>query len=227
MRVGAVIAAAGRGTRLGAAGPKVLLPLCGIPIVVRATLPFQRSPWVHEIVVVACEEALEDVRRCVGRYGLSKVRSVVTGGPERQDSVGLGLAALGACDVVLVHDGARPLVDESLIEDVVRAASEFGAAVPAIPVRDTLKRVDDDRVTETVSRTGLWAAQTPQGFRSALLRSAHARARSDGVRGTDDAFLVERLGHPVRVIPGRVHNLKVTTPEDLAVAEALVRWLER
>lgn len=227
VRVGAVIAAAGRGTRLGAAGPKVLVPLGGVPILVRAVLPFHQSTAVHEIVVVASEEALVEVRACLDRYDLSKVTKVVVGGAERQDSVAQGLAALGPCDVVLVHDGARPLVEEGLIEEVVRAALEFGAVVPALPVRETLKRVADGQVTETVDRSGLWAAQTPQGFRADLLRAAHARARTEGLVGTDDAVLVERLGYPVRVIAGRARNLKVTTPEDLETAEALVRWLER
>jgi len=226
VRIGAVIAAAGRGTRLGRAGPKVLVPLGGVPILVRAVLPFQRSTAVHEIVVVASEEALADVRACLDRYHLSKVCAVVVGGAERQDSVARGLAALGPCEVILVHDGARPLVEERLIEEVARAASEFGAAIPALPLRETLKRVADGQVVETVDRAGVWAAQTPQGFRADLLRTAHARARTDGVIGTDDAVLVERLGHPVRVIPGRAQNLKVTTAEDLDIAEALVRWLE-
>lgn len=226
VRVGAVIAAAGRGTRLGAAGPKVLVPLGGVPILVRAVLPFQRSKAVHEIVVVTTEGALADVRACLDRHHLSKVRAVVPGGAERQDSVARGLSALGPCEVVLVHDGARPLVEERLIEEVIQVASEFGAAIPALPVRETLKRVADGQVVTTVDRTGVWAAQTPQGFRTELLRTAHLRARAAGIVGTDDAVLVERLGHPVRVIPGRAQNLKVTTPEDLDVAEALVRWLE-
>ncbi len=226
MRVGAVIAAGGQGTRLGAPEPKALVRLGGLPLVVRATLPFQHCSRVEEIVVVAPDGAIEAVWAWVHRYSLEKVRDVVPGGPRRQDSVARGLAALRSSEVVLVHDGARPLVDEALIERVVQALEEHGAVVPALPVGDTLKRVTDGLVAHTVDRTGIWAAQTPQGFRAELLRDAHARARMDGFYGTDDAVLVERLGHPVHVVPGSPWNLKVTNPEDLSVAEALLRWRE-
>lgn len=226
MRAGAIIAAAGRGNRLGREEPKALVMLAGLPLVVRAALPFQRCPLVEEIVVVAPEGSLDAVHRWVRRCSLSKVHAVVAGGPQRQDSVGRGLEALGDAEVVLVHDGARPLLEEGLVERVAQAAAEYGAAVCAVPVRDTLKRVRGEVIERTVDRAGIWAAQTPQGFRTHLLRAAHARARQEGFYGTDDAVLVERLGYPIRVIPGSSRNLKITTPEDLLVAEALLRWPE-
>ncbi|MDR7417147.1 MAG: 2-C-methyl-D-erythritol 4-phosphate cytidylyltransferase [Armatimonadota bacterium] len=226
MRAGAIIAAAGRGNRLRREEPKALVMLAGLPLVVRAALPFQRCPLVEEIVVVAPEGNLEDVGTWVRRCSLSKIHAVVPGGPQRQDSVGRGLEALRGAEVVLVHDGARPLLEEGLVGRVAQAAAEYGAVVPALPVHDTLKRVRGGLIEQTVDRTGIWVAQTPQGFRIELLRAAHARARAEGFYGTDDAVLVERLGHPVHVVPGSARNLKITTPEDLLVAEALLRWPE-
>jgi 2-C-methyl-D-erythritol 4-phosphate cytidylyltransferase len=176
--------------------------------------------------VVATEASIDRVRELVATYGLGQVSAVVAGGLKRQQSVALGLQALRRCDVVLVHDGARPLVTADIIERVVEAAVEHGAAVPAVPVRDTIKRVDGDRVVETLNRDELRAVQTPQGFRYELLVQAHERAREEGFYGTDDATLVERLGHPVAVVPGSPENLKITTPEDLLLAEALLQWRE-
>lgn len=225
-RVAAIIAAAGRSARMGQGTPKVLLSLHQVPIIVRSILPFHHSPLVDEVVVVATEASIDRVRELVGRYGLGKVSGVVAGGLKRQQSVALGLQAVGPCELVLVHDGARPLVTGDIIERVVAAAREHGAAVPAVPVRDTIKRVDGDRVLETLNRDELRAVQTPQGFRYEVLVAAHDRARAEGFYGTDDATLVERMGHPVAVVPGSPENLKITTPEDLAMAEALLQWRE-
>jgi len=226
VRVAAVIAAAGRSARMGQGTPKVLLSLHQVPVIVRSILPFHHASVVEDIVVVATEASIERVRELVAKYGLGKVSAVVAGGLKRQQSVALGLQALGRCDVVLVHDGARPLVTAEIIERVVEAAVEHGAAVPAVPVRDTIKRVDGGRVLETLNRDELRAVQTPQGFRYDLLVQAHERAREEGFYGTDDATLVERLGHPVAVVPGSPENLKITTPEDLLLAEALLQWRE-
>jgi 2-C-methyl-D-erythritol 4-phosphate cytidylyltransferase len=226
VRVAAVIAAAGRSARMGQGTPKVLLSLHQVPVIVRSILSFHHASLVEDIVVVATEASIDRVRELVAKYGLGKVSAVVAGGLKRQQSVALGLQALRRCDVVLVHDGARPLVTADIIERVVEAAVEHGAAVPAVPVRDTIKRVDGDRVVETLNRDELRAVQTPQGFRYELLVQAHERAREEGFYGTDDATLVERLGHPVAVVPGSPENLKITTPEDLLLAEALLQWRE-
>lgn len=141
---------------------------------------------------------------------------VVSGGPTRQESVRIGLEAVsGDVDVVVVHDGVRPLITRRLLDAVVRAATESGAAICALPITETVKRVRDGFVAATLDRSDLWAVQTPQAYRTAVLREAHARARRDGVTGTDDAMLVERLGHAVRVVPGLPTNVKITTPADL------------
>jgi 2-C-methyl-D-erythritol 4-phosphate cytidylyltransferase len=134
----------------------------------------------------------------------------------RQDSVWLALQAVPRdADVIIVHDAVRPLITRRLIDEVVRAVADSGAAICALPITETIKRVRDDVVEATLDRSELWAVQTPQAFRAALLREAHEKARRDGVVGTDDAMLVERLGHPVRVVKGLAENVKITTPDDL------------
>jgi 2-C-methyl-D-erythritol 4-phosphate cytidylyltransferase len=223
-RVAAIIAAAGRSARMGQGTPKVLLSLRQVPVIVRSILPFHHSPYVDDIVVVASQAALPSVTQFVAKYGLGKVSAVVAGGLKRQQSVALGLQALEPSHVVLVHDGARALVTPDIIERVVQATLAHGAAVPAVPVRDSAKRVNGEVVLETIDRDVLVAAQTPQGFRYALLHAAHEQARAEGFYGTDDAMLVERLGVQVHVVPGSPENLKITSPEDLVIAEALLQW---
>jgi 2-C-methyl-D-erythritol 4-phosphate cytidylyltransferase len=163
-------------------------------------------------------------RRILNRYPLSKCRSPVRGGRERQDSVFNGLKALpDDIEIVVVHDAARPFVTSAVISAVISAAARDGAALAAIPAQDTLKRSDHDSLVKaTVDRSRLWQAQTPQAFRTSLLREAHLSAASVGYRGTDDASLVERLGHPVRIVPGSSRNLKVTTAADMVLARALL-----
>lgn len=227
MRVAALVLAAGRGERLGASVPKAFLPLAGRPLVVRAIEALAARPEVEWIVPVLPE--LEIPRfRALGRdfAGAARVAEPVAGGAERQDSMRAGLAALPpGVDLVAVHDAARPLVRAEDVGRVIAAAARCGAALLAVPVRDTLKRVRDGRVAETLPREACWAAQTPQVFRLALLREALAKAEAEGFRGTDDAQLVERLGAPVEVVEGDAGNLKVTWPEDVALAEAL--WSRR
>lgn len=222
-RVAAVIVAAGRGERVGAGLPKQFLPLRGVPVLVRAVRPFQASPLIDEVVVVVPAETVEQVRRLLRQHGLSKVTAAVEGGPTRQESVRRGLAALGASDLVVVHDGARPLVQQSIIARVVEAAREDGAATAALPATETIKVVDrTGRVDATLDRERVWIVQTPQAFRTAWLVDAHERAPQDGANATDDAGLVERAGYPVRVVLGSPENLKITTGDDLSLAEALL-----
>jgi 2-C-methyl-D-erythritol 4-phosphate cytidylyltransferase len=210
-----LIPAGGIGTRLGRRTPKQFLRLGGAPILAATLRHFTRHPGVKAIVVAAPEAHVARTRRLVGRTGRRPVE-VVTGGPTRQDSVWLALqAAPAAADIVIVHDGVRPFIDRRLIDAVVAAAAEHGAAICALPIAETVKRVRDGVVEATIDRSGLCAVQTPQAFRAGLLREAHDKARRDGVVGTDDAMLVERLGHPVRVVPGRAGNVKITTLEDL------------
>lgn len=227
MRVEAVVAAAGSGRRMAARDSKVFLPLAGRPLLAHTLGAFEAAGCVERVVVVVREEDVERCRRLAARYGLAKVGAVVPGGAERQDSVARGLEAVGpGTDVVVVHDGARPLVSPALIAATVEAAARRGAALAAVPVKDTVKVVEDGRVTATPERRRLFAAQTPQAFRAGLLREAFARAAARGWRATDDAALVEACGHPVAVVPGEETNLKVTTPLDLRLAEAVLAGRE-
>ncbi len=218
--VGVVIAAAGASTRMEGED-KILAPLSGGPLILHTVAAFERCPSVSEIVVVVAERSLwETVRLLDEQHHWSKVRAVKAGGPRRQDSVALGLAALPPCEWVVVHDGARPLVDAALVERGVEAAAVSGAAVAAVPAKDTMKVVGPTgEVQATPERSTLWAVQTPQVFRRDLLERAHREVSEDV---TDDAAMVERLGLPVQVFMGAYTNLKVTTPDDLLVAETLL-----
>ncbi|MBI4271191.1 MAG: 2-C-methyl-D-erythritol 4-phosphate cytidylyltransferase [Candidatus Rokubacteria bacterium] len=212
----AVIPAGGVGARLGARMPKQFLRIGRTPILAMTVRHFTRHPSMAAVVVAAPAAHLALARRILARAGRGAPATVVVGGPTRQDSVWLALLALpGPVDVVVVHDGVRPLITRRLVDDVVRAAVESGAAICALPIAETVKRVRGGFVEATLDRSELWAVQTPQAFRADLLREAHEKARRDGVGGTDDAMLVERLGHPVRVVAGLPGNVKITTPEDL------------
>jgi 2-C-methyl-D-erythritol 4-phosphate cytidylyltransferase len=217
--VGAIIAAAGRGQRFGE-GDKLFAPLTGRPLIAHTLMAFEVCRAVHTVVLVLAEENLERGCRLVDAAGFDKVAVICPGGPRRQDSVRLGLEALPECRWVVVHDGARPLVNATLIEAGLAAAAETGAAIAAMPLADTLKEVTDGGlITKTLDRRNLWTAQTPQVFDYELLREAHRQAQGEV---TDDAALVEALGRRVKVFPGSPRNLKVTTAADLALAQALV-----
>jgi len=219
--VGAIIAAAGRGRRFGE-GDKLFAPLAGRPLIAHTLMAFEVCRAVEKVVLVLAAENLERGRRLVVTAGFDKVAAICPGGPRRQDSVRLGLGALGECRWVVVHDGARPLVTAALIEAGLAAAAETGAAIAAVPLADTLKDVvEDGLIRRTLDRRNLWTAQTPQVFDYELLREAHRRPDSVG-EATDDAALVEALGRRVKVFPGSSRNLKVTTAADLALAQALV-----
>lgn len=227
-RVYAVIAAGGRGRRVGADRNKVLLPLAGRPVLAHTLAAFEAAGAVDAVVLVAAAEDLDRCGHLVAEAGFGKVEAVVPGGPERQDSVARGLEAVGAdADVVVVHDGARPLVTAEVIAAAVDGARRWGAVAAAMPVRDTVKIVDAGGVVvSTPDRDRLWAAQTPQAFRAALLREAYEWAARSGYRGTDEASLVEAAGFRVMVIPGREDNIKITTAADFRVAEAYLALRE-
>lgn len=213
--IAVLVPAGGLGTRLGRRTPKQYLQVGGATILVRTLTHFVRHPGVRAIVVAAPAEHLARTRRLVARSGRRPVE-VVVGGATRQESVWQALQAVpGDVDVVLVHDAVRPFIDRRLIDAVVAAAIAHGAAICALPIAETVKRVRDAVVETTLDRSGLWTVQTPQAFRAALLREAHDKARREGVVATDDAMLVEWLGQPVRVVPGLAGNVKITTPEDL------------
>lgn len=219
----AVLVMAGAGTRFGGPEPKAFAAVGGIPLWRHAARTFAGLPGCRGIVLVAAADRVAGLAADVG--GLRVPVRVCAGGERRQDSVRLGLAAVGDdAEVVAVHDAARPLLDAATALAVVREAAAAGAALAAVPVRDTLKRVaDDGTVVGTVDRTGLWHAQTPQAFRRDVARRAHDEALRRGIEATDDAQLVEVLGlAPVRVVRGDPWNFKVTEPPDRAVAEALL-----
>ena len=219
MSVVAILLCAGRGERLGADVPKALVPLAGRPLFSWSLETLQRAADVDAIVVVG---PVRPMRELLAASGLAPVKVVAwtEGGATRQDSVARGLAAAPQEHaVVAVHDGARALVPAGVIARAVAAGRAHGAAIAAVPLPDTLKRVEDGAIAGTPSREGLWCAQTPQVFRRDWLEAAHAAARE---ATTDDAALVEALGHVVHVAPGDPLNFKITTPADLALAE---RWL--
>jgi 2-C-methyl-D-erythritol 4-phosphate cytidylyltransferase len=217
--VGAVIAAAGSSTRMGGAD-KLFAPLGGRPLLAHALAAIQECPLVDRIVLVVSSANLQRGREVAAQHGIDKLYEVCQGGPRRQDSVRLGLEALGPCDWVLVHDGARLLV-EPVISEGLAAARETGAAVPAVPIADTVKTAGPDGIVDsTVDRSRLWAVQTPQVFRYDLLLRAHHEVSADV---TDDASMLEALGLPVKLYPGSPLNMKVTSPRDLRTAEALLR----
>jgi 2-C-methyl-D-erythritol 4-phosphate cytidylyltransferase len=227
MRSLAILVAAGRGERMGPGRPKAFLELAGQALVLRSALVFDAAPSVGQIVAVVPAAEIEAAQALL--LSVRKLVAVVPGGERRQDSVLLGMkqAPEGFDGVVLVHDAARPLVDVALVEAVAREAAEAGAALPVLPVVDTVKRVRDGVVVETLDREELGCAQTPQGFRFPLLALAYAAALRDRVTVTDEAMAVERLGAPVHAVPGSARNRKITTPEDLAWAESVLAGLVR
>ncbi len=225
MRVFVLIPAAGLGRRMGAEINKQYLELAGRPILAHTLSLFESHPKVDRILVVSPAEEIPFCReQIVRRYGFAKVHQVVPGGAERQDSVRLGLEACdgGENDLVVIHDGVRPFCPSPLIAPLLEAAAGVGASLLGVPVKDTIKEVEEGMVKGSPDRSRLWQAQTPQVFRLGLIREAHRRALEEGFRGTDDASLVERLGLPVAMLEGSYRNIKITTPEDLEMARAFL-----
>lgn len=226
--VGVIIVAAGRGARVGGT-PKQFRDLAGVPVLLRALRPFNSHPAVAcTVVALPAADASAPPEWLAPLVG-ERLR-VVAGGRERGDSVRSAMAALPAhCATVLVHDGARPLVSRETIDAVIAAAARGVGAVAAVPLGDTLKEVEEGAsslvVERTIPRQRLWRAQTPQGFPRALLERALQAAAADAVQGTDDAELVERIGGRVEIVPDQPSNLKLTTPADFALADALVRMM--
>lgn len=219
-RCGAVIVAAGSASRMGGID-KVMAPLRGEPVILRTVRAFQETDAIREIVIVTREDLIMPVSDLCA--GVDKVKAVVVGGGSRQESVWLGLNALSkGMELAAIQDGARPLVTPALIDRTVRAAHSYGAAAPAIPVKDTIKVEKSGLIESTPDRSTLRAVQTPQVFDFDLLRGALQKARNDGAEVTDDCSAVERLGMRIRLVEGEERNLKVTTPLDLKIAELLL-----
>ena len=219
-KCGAVIVAAGSASRMGGID-KVMAPLGGEPMILRTVRTFQNCGAIKEIVIVTREDLILPITELCG--GFDKVRAVVRGGDSRQASVKLGLSAFtDKMELVAVHDGARPLVSEAVIDRTVRAAHTYGGAAPVVPVKDTIKVFEGGFIASTPDRETLRAVQTPQVFDLDLLRGALEKAEKDGAAVTDDCSAVERLGLKIRLVEGEERNLKVTTPMDLKIAEMLL-----
>ena len=223
-RVGAIIVAAGSSTRMGDID-KIFHPVLGLPLVGYSLRVLQASPEIDDIALVVAPASLEQARRLVEDLACGKVVAICPGGDRRQDSVSNGLAHLPNIEWVLVQDGARPCITQEMVRTSLEVAQDTGAAVAAVPVKDTIKIVDEDGgVVRTVPRDTLRAIQSPQTFSASILRRAHSEVSSSV---TDDASLVEHLGYRVRSYPGSYANIKVTTPEDLALAETLLLGLRQ
>lgn len=205
---------------------KEFLLLGDKPILVHTLKPLEDHPRISEIILVVDEKSIERCKKeIIEKYGFKKVREVVIGGEERQDSVYRGLERVAKdCDIVLIQDGARPFLTKDLITRSIEGAKEMGGATVAIPAIDTIKFVRDDKnlVIETLQREYLWMAQTPQTFRYELILKAYEKAEEENFRGTDDASLVEKMGVPVKIVRGSYDNIKITTPQDLILAEAIL-----
>jgi len=222
MRYDVVIPAAGKGKRMKAGMNKQLMELQNEPLIVRTLKVFENDEWCRGITVVINEAERTQFEQLFSRFHIKKITAIVGGGKERQHSVYNGLRAIKNSDIVLIHDGARPFVTIELIHQLVNEAKEHGAAIPAVRVKDTVKKVRDQFVEETVERSSLWAVQTPQAFHVSLVLRAHEQAQKDGYIGTDDASLVERIGGKVKIVEGDYRNIKLTTPDDLLFAEAIL-----
>lgn len=226
MRVNAVVLAAGQGTRMGTTTPKPFLPLAGRPLILHTLNRFLQTQSVRKVILVAaatevsrCQEAVQSDPRL---KDLEVVLAI--GGPRRQDSVDNSLHRLDPdCEIVVIHDGVRPFVSPGIIDRCVELAVKNGAVAVGVPVRETIKVVSGGRILQTPPRESLWEMQTPQVFRKEIIREAYQRARQEGIEATDDAMLVERLGKEVILVEGQRSNLKITEPEDLWLAEILIR----
>jgi 2-C-methyl-D-erythritol 4-phosphate cytidylyltransferase len=221
----AIIAAAGAGTRMASDRPKQFLLLAGTPVIVHTLKAFEQCDSIHEVIVVLPAEQSAGFLSMAGKYGLRKLARVVPGGATRAESVKRGLMSVRAAtaEIVAVHDGVRPVVTVDEIDRTIGAARENGAAILVAPVTDTIKEVRNHAVMKTLDRTGLRRALTPQCFRYELLKQAYQAADVNDPSLTDESALVEQLGHRVSVVEGSARNIKITTLEDLEIAEALLK----
>lgn len=228
--VSVVIPAAGKGTRMGLRQNKQYMDILGKPILARTVQAFEECSLIDEIIIVSGKNEIAYCKEnIVGKYGFRKVREVIAGGATRQQSVYNGLRHVsGNCGIVLIHDGARPFINEDCIAACIKEAEENGAACAAVPLKDTIKRSDAEGfVEQTVNRSSLWSVQTPQSFRYGLIIEAHRKAEAEGFDGTDDAVLAERLGYKVKLVMCSYYNIKITTKEDLTIAETICKIIKK
>ena len=219
----AIILAAGQGKRMKAGKNKVFLELAGVPLIARTVKVFDQDQYCTKIILLINGKERNLFEELIQTYGFKKEIVLAEGGKERQNSVFNGLRKVTDDDsaIVLVHDGARPFVKHTLIRQLVESAKACGGAIPGVPVKDTIKNVRDGQVINTIERSSLWAVHTPQAFRVPLLKKAHKAAEEKGFLGTDDASLVEAIGHTVEMVEDDYNNIKITTPEDLYFADAI------
>ena len=221
----AVIPAGGSGQRMGTATPKQFMPLGGVPLLLHSLQVFERCASISQVILVVPKDERErTLSEVVARHGIKKVLKIVAGGATRQESVYHGLKETDPeTEIVVIHDAVRPFVTEELIERSIETARDIGGAIVAVPMKETVKQVGPDgHILRTVDRSQLWLAQTPQTFRRALLIEGYRKAESDGFHATDEAAVMERLGHKIVVVPGGWDNIKITTPEDFQMAEAIL-----
>lgn len=222
----AIVAAAGSSTRMGGKD-KIMLSLRDEPVIVHTLRALEYCPYIQEIIVVTREELIVPLSKLCADYFFTKVSKVILGGDTRTQSVRLGIIeASDKAELIAIQDGARPLVTPQVLEEAILTAAKCGAAAPAIPVKDTIKRAADGVVTETPDRSELFAVQTPQVFEADLIRAALHQAVEEDVPLTDDCSAVERLGMKVTLTRGSEENIKITTPADLMIAETLLYWRE-
>ncbi|EJS62149.1 2-C-methyl-D-erythritol 4-phosphate cytidylyltransferase [Bacillus cereus] len=222
-----IIPAAGQGKRMGAGKNKLFLLINKVPIIVHTLRAFEKDKACKSIIMAINEEERPYFEELMQKYPIEKKVQFIQGGAERQDSVYNALQHASDVEYVLVHDGARPFVTNKVIQDVLTAAETYGASICAVSVKDTVKKVEQGVVVETVERSQLKVVQTPQGFSVSLLLEAHRSAKQSCFLGTDDASLVERIGKQVGVVEGSYYNIKVTTPEDLLIAESFLHVQEK
>jgi len=229
MYVTAVVLAAGKGLRLKAQISKPLIAVNSQPLVIYCLNTLSRHPYIKDIIVVVNPKNLKDIRHKIRQYRIGKIKDIVLGGQLRQDSVMKGLKAIDSrTELVLIHDAVRPFIDKEMISSAIKAAKICGAAIVAVPVKTTIKKIKNQKskikmVEKTIDRNGLWEIQTPQVFKKDLILKAYKKFGNMGV--TDDASLVEKLGRQVKVVMGSYFNIKITTPEDLVLAEAIAKSL--
>jgi 2-C-methyl-D-erythritol 4-phosphate cytidylyltransferase len=227
--ISVVIVAAGKGTRMNMDINKQYIEVDGVQVLARTLQVFEDCTPVDEVIlVVNSYDIVYCKQNIIGRYGLKKVKTIVAGGAQRQDSVLNGLQEISkSCDIALIHDGARPFIKEETILNSIEAAMEYGAACVAVPVKDTIKRGDSEGfIAETLDRSVIWSIQTPQVFKYELIMEAHMKAKEENYQGTDDAVLAERIGIKTKLVMGSYDNIKITTQEDLVIAEAIINSRE-
>ena len=222
----ALIAAAGSGSRMKSDIPKQFLKVDNLPILIKTLDKFEKNIYVDDIIIVTRECDIQNVINLTKEYSITKLKAVVAGGDTRQASIINGLDNV-TCDIVLIHDGARPFVTDSQITEIIKAVDNSKAAALGIPVTDTIKKADGNTITDTIDRSDLYSIQTPQGFDTELIKSAHKRALELGLTVTDDCSVVEAMNCPIKIVQGSPTNIKITTPDDLIIAGGITKTEEK